>query len=95
MACEHNSTDGLLPNATFYATRFECSCWIGSSTSEYRFIQCSGGIKMLAIIGVVLLVLWLAGFLAFHVAGGLIHLLVVGAVILFVLHFFRGRRATV
>ena len=50
---------------------------------------------MLAMIGVVLLVLWLAGFLAFHVAGGLIHLLVVGAVIMFVLHFVTGRRAAV
>jgi hypothetical protein len=41
---------------------------------------------------VVLLVMWLMGFFAFHVAGGLIHLLLIVAVISLVLHFFRGRR---
>ena len=39
---------------------------------------------------VVLLVIWLAGFLAFHVAGGLIHLLLVLAIVSLILHFFRG-----
>ena len=38
---------------------------------------------------VILLVLWLLGFLAFHVAGGLIHLLLVVAVISLVVHFLR------
>jgi len=38
---------------------------------------------------VILLVMWLLGFLAFHVAGGLIHLLLVIAVIFLVVHFFR------
>jgi hypothetical protein len=42
---------------------------------------------------VVLLVLWLLGFFAFHVAGGLIHVLLIIAVIALVLHFFRGRSA--
>jgi hypothetical protein len=42
---------------------------------------------------VVLLVLWLLGFFAFHVAGALIHLLLVIALISLVLHFFRGRSA--
>ena len=41
----------------------------------------------------VLLVLWALGFLAFHVAGGLIHLLVVLAVISLIVHLFRGRSA--
>jgi hypothetical protein len=40
----------------------------------------------------VLVVLWLLGFLAFHVAGGLIHLLLIFAVISLVLHFVRGSR---
>jgi hypothetical protein len=48
---------------------------------------------MLGIIAAVLVVLWLLGFLAFHVAGGLIHLLLVVAVIMVVLHFVSGRRA--
>ena len=42
---------------------------------------------------VVLLVLWLLGFFAFHVLGGLIHLLLILAVISLVVHFFRGRSA--
>jgi hypothetical protein len=44
---------------------------------------------------VILLVLWLLGFLAFHVAGGLIHLLLIVAVIFLVVHLFRGRCAGV
>jgi Family of unknown function (DUF5670) len=46
----------------------------------------------LALFGV-LLVLWLMGFFAFHVAGGLIHLLLIIAVISLVAHFLRGRSA--
>jgi len=41
---------------------------------------------------VVLLVMWLLGFFAFHVAGGLIHILLIIAVITLLLHFFRGSR---
>ena len=40
---------------------------------------------------VILLVMWLLGFFAFHIAGGLIHLLLIIAVISLVVHFFRGR----
>lgn len=46
---------------------------------------------MLALIGVVLLVLWLLGFLAFHVTSGLIHLLLILALISVIMHFLRGR----
>jgi hypothetical protein len=42
---------------------------------------------------VVLVVMWLMGFFAFHVAGGLIHLLLIIALISLVLHLFRGRSA--
>ncbi len=41
----------------------------------------------------VLLVMWLLGFFAFHVAGGLIHLLLIIAAISLLVHFFRGRSA--
>lgn len=47
---------------------------------------------MFATIATVLVVLWLLGFLAFHIAGGLIHLLLVLAVIMVVVHFVSGRR---
>lgn len=39
----------------------------------------------------VLFVLWLIGF-ALHVGGGLIHLLLVVAVVLFLINLFTGRR---
>ena len=48
---------------------------------------------MLAIIAAVLVVLWLLGFLAFHIGGGLIHILIVIAVIMVILHFVNGRRS--
>lgn len=48
---------------------------------------------MLLIIGIVLLVLWALGFLAFHVTSGLIHLLLVIAVIVVIVHLLQGRRA--
>jgi hypothetical protein len=50
---------------------------------------------MLATIAAVLLVLWLLGFLAFHVTFGAIHLLLVIAVVLFIVHFLTGRSASV
>ena len=43
-------------------------------------------------IAIVLAVLWLLGFFAFEVASGIIHLLLIVAVIALVLHFVRGRR---
>ena len=42
-----------------------------------------------------LLVAWVMGWTVFHVAGGLIHLLLVIALISLVLHFVRGGRAAV
>ncbi len=43
------------------------------------------------IVAVVLVVAWALGWFAFHVAGGLIHILLVVAVISLVVHFLRGR----
>ncbi|MGA2134925.1 MAG: lmo0937 family membrane protein [Bryobacteraceae bacterium] len=40
---------------------------------------------------VILIVLWLLGFFAFHVASGLIHILLIIALISLVWHFVRGR----
>jgi uncharacterized membrane protein (DUF485 family) len=39
----------------------------------------------------VLLIVWASAWLAFHVAGGLIHLLLIVAVVSLVLHLFRRR----
>ena len=57
-------------------------------------IICRGntGVKfMLWTIFVILLILWLLGFLG-HVGGGLIHLLLVIAVIVLVINLIQGRR---
>ncbi|MFN2476392.1 MAG: lmo0937 family membrane protein [Chthoniobacterales bacterium] len=47
---------------------------------------------MLLIIAILLLLFWVGG-LAFHIAGGLIHILIVIAVVMFILHFIRGKSA--
>jgi hypothetical protein len=41
---------------------------------------------------VILVIFWLLGWLAFHVAGGLIHILLVVAVILIIVNLISGRR---
>jgi hypothetical protein len=45
---------------------------------------------MLTTIAIVLLVLWVLGFVGFHVLGGFIHILLVVAVILFLIRVIRG-----
>jgi hypothetical protein len=47
---------------------------------------------MWLILALVLVVLWLGGFFVFHVAGFLIHLLLIFAVISLVIHLLSGRR---
>ncbi|HET9696093.1 MAG TPA: lmo0937 family membrane protein [Terriglobales bacterium] len=49
---------------------------------------------MLWTIFIVLVVLWLLGF-SFHVAGGLIHLLLVAAVIILLFNLLSGRKSIV
>jgi len=48
---------------------------------------------MLWTIAVILVILWALGFLAFHVGGGLIHILLVIAVIVVIWNLIAGRRA--
>ncbi|MDB5204420.1 MAG: hypothetical protein JWP09_448 [Candidatus Taylorbacteria bacterium] len=45
---------------------------------------------MLTTIATVLVLLWLIGFLGFHVLGGFIHILLVIAVIMFLIRLIRG-----
>jgi hypothetical protein len=49
---------------------------------------------MFGILGVILLLLWLGGFFAFHITSGVIHILLVLAVISIIYHFVAGSRAT-
>ncbi len=48
---------------------------------------------MLAILAVVLIVLWLLGFFAFHITSAFIHLVLIVGLILLIVHFMRGRSA--
>jgi hypothetical protein len=47
---------------------------------------------MLFTLAVILIILWALGFFAFHVAGGLIHILLVVAVIVILVRIIQGRR---
>jgi hypothetical protein len=48
---------------------------------------------MLLTIAIIMLILWALGFFAYHVAGGLIHLLLVIGIIVLIWNFVAGRRA--
>lgn len=48
---------------------------------------------MLESIIIILVILWVLGFFAFHVSSGLIHFLLVVALITFILRMIRRRRA--
>jgi hypothetical protein len=50
---------------------------------------------MLGLIAAVLIICWLLGLFAFHISTGLFHILLVVGVILLVMHFVTGRRATI
>ena len=43
-------------------------------------------------LAVLLLILWLLGVITFNAVGGLVHILLIVAIIALVLHFMRGRR---
>ncbi len=48
-------------------------------------------VTMLTTIAIILIIMWALGF-GFHVAGGLIHIILVIALILFVVQLLGGRR---
>jgi len=49
-------------------------------------------VNMLEAIVVILVVLWALGFFAFHVGGGLIHALVVIALVILIIRLLKGRK---
>jgi hypothetical protein len=44
-------------------------------------------------LAVILVVLWVGGFVIFHIAAFALHILLIVAVVLFVIHLIGGRRA--
>jgi Family of unknown function (DUF5670) len=62
-----------------------------------NYLESTGGGNLMnlgpfLLIAIVLLLAWAGGFLMFHVASALIHLLLVLAVLSLVFHFVTGRR---
>ena len=48
--------------------------------------------NLLYVIAVILLIAWVLGYFAFHVTSGLIHILIVAAVIIFLIKLIGGNR---
>jgi hypothetical protein len=61
------------------------------STRVFPVVLDTQEISMLWTIFVILLILWLLGF-SLHIAGGLIHLLLVVALVVLVINLVSGRR---
>ena len=69
-------------------------CWLVlESIGPQPFQNKLKGKHMLYTIAVVLLVLWLLGLVSGYAIGGLIHILLVVAVIMVLLRVIQGRRA--
>jgi len=63
-------------------------------TSALTSVPCETGTAMLWTIFVVLCVLWILGMVTSYTAGGLIHVLLVVAVVIFVINLLQGRKGT-
>ena len=48
-------------------------------------------VSLFLVSAIVLFVAWVLGWFVFHVAGGLIHVLLVVAIITLIVHFVRGK----
>jgi Family of unknown function (DUF5670) len=50
---------------------------------------------MFLLLAIILGIAWIGGFAMFHVTSAAIHILLVLAIVSIVLHFVRGKRATI
>lgn len=66
-----------------------------SVTDELFYLKQKIMGNILYILAVILIIGWLLGMFAFNVAGGLIHLLLVIAVIMIVINLIGGRRSRI
>ena len=66
--------------------------WGGEQFYKCRMDEMGGTMSIWTLLFVVLVIAWVCGFTVFHVAGALIHLLLVLAVISLILHFVMGAR---
>jgi hypothetical protein len=63
------------------------------AAKSLKYLEEEKKMSIWTILFIILLIAWITGFSVFHVAGGLIHLLLVFAVISLILHFVMGRSA--
>ncbi|HEX3764243.1 MAG TPA: lmo0937 family membrane protein, partial [Kofleriaceae bacterium] len=65
-----------------------------SQAAGLRRAPCRGRrTPMLLALAAIIAIAWLLGFTVFHVASGAIHILIIIAVIVAIVHFVQGRRA--
>jgi hypothetical protein len=75
------------------ARAFARSGPFSQNESDRRKIATGGGAKMLWTIVIILLVLWLLGLVTSYTLGGVIHVLLVIALVVIVINLLQGRRA--
>jgi hypothetical protein len=76
----------------------QLECWLAvgpfaENDSNRRKMRQEGEQKMLWTLVVILLVLWLLGLVTSYTMGGVIHVLLVIAVVVIVVNLIQGRRA--
>jgi len=59
---------------------------------DHGFEDKKGGFKMLETIAIILIILWLLGFVSSYTMGGFIHILLVIAVVVILVRIIQGRR---
>lgn len=90
---EFSVTDNC-PVADYVRGLGESECSPGATElAEFKSLESEAKMSIWTILFVILLIAWICGFAVFHVAGALIHLLLIFAVISLILHFLMGRRA--
>lgn len=75
------------PDSRTFAGRLTCRIQPACKGGEMRF-------GPFLILGLLLLLAWVGGFVVYHSAGFLIHVLLVLAVISVIVHFFTGTRTS-
>jgi len=64
----------------------ECTTWIVVGLRQKREV------KMLETIAIILVILWLLGFVSSYTMGGFIHVLLVVAIVVILIRVIQGRR---
>lgn len=88
--------DNALWNALYAAEQTTGDLWfIMNSRPEAHCLsrRMNSENNMLYTIAVVLLILWLLGLVSSYTLGGLVHILLVVAVVMILINIFSGRRA--